>query len=231
MHYAFAAAFVLCTLLSAPRASSEEPIAPKQLVLIPSVGRVDYDVIREGERIGAHSVQFRQDGRHLAVATQTDIAVELLGVTLYRFRYAAEEDWIDGRLTSLTSQTNNDGEELTVSLARVGGRIRGTCNGVVLDLPADVVPISTWHPDFIRQSLIFDQYRCVERKVEATDRGIEPILSGSKHVKARHYAMMGELRRDVWYGPDGQTVQVSFPAKDGSEIVFVMRIPWPSSPR
>jgi hypothetical protein len=44
-------------------------------------------------------------------------------------------------------------------------------------------------------------------------------------VAARHYAVTGELQRDVWYGPDWQIVQVLFPAKDGSEIAFVMRGP------
>jgi len=65
----------------------------------------------------------------------------------------------------------------------------------------------------------------VERNVRATDDGIEPIFAGAQNVAARHYAVTSELLRDVWYGPDGQTVQVLFPAKDGSEIAFVMRAP------
>jgi hypothetical protein len=146
-----------------------------------------------------------------------------LGITLYRFHYEAEEDWVDGRLMRLTSRTDNDGEMLTANLARAGGRIRGTCNGIVLDLPTDLLPISVWHPDFVRQSVILDQYKCVQRSVRVTDDGIEPILARAHNVAARHYAVTGELRRDVWYGPDGQTVQVRFPAKDGSEIAFVMR--------
>jgi hypothetical protein len=220
---AFAAALVLCTLLAAPRAWSQGQNEPKQLAALPSAGRFDYDVMREGERIGIHSVLFRHKGRNLAIATQTDIAVKVLGITLYRFHYKAEEDWVDGRLTRLTSRTDNDGETLTVNLARAGGRIRGACNGIVLDLPADVLPISVWNPDFVRQSVILDQYKCVKRKVRATDHGIEPIFAGAHNVAARHYAVTGDIQRDVWYGPDGQTVQVLIPAKDGSEIAFVMR--------
>jgi hypothetical protein len=225
MHWAFAAALVLCTLLAASRAWSQGQSEPQQLAAVPSAGRFDYEVIREGEKIGTHSVMFRHEGRHLAIATRTDIAVEPLGITLYRFHYEAEEDWVDGRLTRLTSRTDDDGETLTVNLARTGSRIRGTCNGVVLDLPGDLLPISVWHPDFVRQSVILDQYKCVERNVRATDDGIEPIFAGAQAVAARHYAVTGELQRDVWYGPDGQTVQVLFPAKDGSEIAFVMLAP------
>jgi Domain of unknown function (DUF6134) len=227
MHWAFAAAVVLCALLAGPRAWSQGESEPWQLAAIPSAGRLEYDVIRKGEKIGVHSVTFRHDGRHLAIATRTDIAVKLLGITFYRFHYEAEEDWVDGRLARLTSRTDSDGETLTVNLARAGDRIRGACNGTVLDLPADLLPISVWHPDFVRQSVILDQYKCVERNVRATDDGIEPIFAGAQNVAARHYAVTGELQRDVWYGPDGKIVQVLFPAKDGSEIAFVTRTPSP----
>lgn len=217
------AALVLGTLVCAPSAFSQGPSEPMRLSDLPSAGRFDYEVIRKGENIGTHSVEFRREGDRLAVATWTDIAVELLGITLYRFRYEAKEDWIDGRLTRLVSRTDNDGEMLTVDLAGAGGRIRGTCNGVALDLPADILPISVWHPDFIRQSVILDQYRCAARKIRATDRGIDLVVAGLKKIKARHYAVAGDLQRDVWYGADGETIQVLFPAKDGSKITFVMR--------
>ena len=35
--------------------------------------------------------------------------------------------------------------------------------------------------------------------------------------------MTGQIVRDIWYGPDGQIVQVRFPAKDGSQIQVVLR--------
>jgi Domain of unknown function (DUF6134) len=225
IHGAFVAALVLCTFLGISRALSQGQGAPEQLADLPSAGRLNYDVIRGGEKVGAHSVVFSHKGRHLAIKTRTDIAVELLGITLYRFHYEAEEDWVDGRLMHLTSRTNNDGETLTANLARAGSRIRGTCNGIVLDVPADLLPISVWHPDFVHQSVVLDQYKCVQRSVKATDDGIERILVGAKNVAAHHYAVTGELQRDVWYTPDGQTLQVLLPAKDGSKITFVMQDP------
>jgi hypothetical protein len=227
----FAASLVFGSPFAASEARSEQS-GPPQLAALPPTGRFDYDVIREGDRIGTHSVVFRRDGRNLAIATRTEIAVQLLGITLYRFRYEAEEDWIDGRLNRLTSRTDNDGEALTVDLASSAGRLRGTCNGVALDLPADLLLISPWHPDFVRQSVILDQYKCVERKVRATDRGIEPVAAGTQTIATRHYAITGELQRDLWYGPDGQTVRVLMPARDGSQITLVMRTPTssPSAP-
>jgi hypothetical protein len=77
------------------------------------------------------------------------------------------------RQTCRAQEPYNDGEMLRVDLARVGGQVRGACNGFVLDL-ADLLSISVWHPDFVRQSV---QYKCVERHVRATDQGIESIFA------------------------------------------------------
>ena len=223
MHFIFSMALILSIVFVVPTARSQGESEPRLLALIPSAGSLDYEVIRGGERIGTHSVVFQREASHLSIATRTDISVEFLGITLYRFHYDAKEDWIDGRLTRLTSRTNNDGKTLGVDLVLANGRLHGTCsNGTTLDLPASLLPVSVWHPGILRRTVLFDQYNCVERQVQTADRGIEPIFAKGRTLTARHYAMTGQLRRDIWYGSDGQTVQVRFPAKDGSEITFVL---------
>src|SRR5262245_52882886 len=110
----FRAALVFCALLGTSEAWSQGQSEPRQLAAIPPVGRSDYDVIRDCEKIGVHSVIFQHEGRRLSITTLTDIAVRLLDITLYRFHYEAQEDWIDGRLTRLTSRTDSDGKTLMV---------------------------------------------------------------------------------------------------------------------
>ena len=222
MRFTVPTALMLWMVLLPPMAWSQEESAPRLLAAIPSAGRLDYEVVRAAERIGAHSVMFQREGRRLSITTRTNISVDLLGITVYRFRYDAEEEWIDGQLVRLTSRTNNDGERLEVDLAVTNGRLRGICNGTTLDLPAGLLPVSVWHPDIVRRSVLLDQYKCVERRVQTADHGTEPILAKGQRLTARHYAMTGQLRRDIWYGPDGQTVQVRFPANDGSEITFIL---------
>src|SRR3990170_875089 len=87
-------AAVLVTVLGAAPTSAAEPqdFSPtgkaKQLVfaprimrptirpeIAPQVDRLVYTVIREGQDVGTHRVEFRSDGNRLNVRTSTDIAV------------------------------------------------------------------------------------------------------------------------------------------------------------
>ena len=44
-------------------------------------------------------------------------------------------------------------------------------------------------------------------------------------MTARHYTMAGDLERELWYGADGQLLQVIFPGPDGSQITIVKTAP------
>jgi hypothetical protein len=74
MQAAFVAAFVLCTLLATSRALPQGQGTLEQLADLPPAGRLNYDVIREGEKVGAHSVAFWHKGRDLAIKTRARIS-------------------------------------------------------------------------------------------------------------------------------------------------------------
>ena len=64
-------------------------------------GEMDFTVWRSGSEIGQHRVTFARDGGTLTVRSLFDIAVKLLGITVYRFKYQSQEVWRDGRLAAL----------------------------------------------------------------------------------------------------------------------------------
>lgn len=193
------------------------------LATFPPAGRLDYKVIRDGDEVGSQSVEFIRRDDQLIVKTQVNIVVTLLGIPLYRFTHNAEEQWQNGRLVRFTSKSNDDGEPRDVALELVGDRLKGIYNGRTLDYPADMILASLWHPDTVRRSVLLDPIKGRERQVTVTDKGQETIEIKGQSVSAHHYALRGQVVRDVWYGPDGQVVQVHFPAKDDSEIQVVLR--------
>ena len=211
----------LCVAVLAPLRATAA--ADPALANFPPAGRLDYKVTRQGDDIGTQSVEFIRDGDRLTVRTHVDIAVTLLGVPLFHFTHVAEEQWQDGRLTRLTSQTDDDGEPRKVDLRLDGNRLRGTYNGRAVDYAADLIPASLWHPATVQQTVLLDPIKGRDRHVTITDKGDEPLEVHGQLLTAHHYSMTGEIVREIWYGPDGQVVQVRFPAKDGSQITVALR--------
>jgi Family of unknown function (DUF6134) len=213
-------ALVLAALVALPAAADTNELA---LASFPPSGRLDYQVTRDGDEIGTQSVEFIRNDDNLTVRTRVNIAVTMLGITVYRFTHAAEEQWQNGELTGFASKSNDDGEPRDVALKREGDRLRGTYNRRTVDLPATLIPASLWHPATVHQTVLLDPIKGRDRQVVVADKGVETIKVKGQAVQAHHYAMTGQIVRDIWYGPDGQIVQVRLPGKDGSQIQLVLR--------
>jgi len=193
------------------------------LAVFPPAGRLDYRVIRDGDQIGTQSVEFVRQGEQLTVRTRANALVTFLGIPVYRFTHEAEEQWLNGRLVSLTSRTDDDGEPRAVAFKLEGDRLRGTYNGRTREFPAGIIPASLWHPDTVRQTVLLDPARGRDRQVTVADKGEETIKVKGQPTPTRHYAITGQINREVWYGPDGQLVQIRFPFKDGSQVLVTLR--------
>jgi Domain of unknown function (DUF6134) len=207
-------------LLALPAAGASNDLA---LASFPPPGRLDYKVVREGDDIGTQSVEFIRNGDRLTVRTHVNIVVTVLGIPVFRFTHEAEEQWQNGQLTAFKSKSNDDGEPRAVALKLEGDRLRGSYNGRTLDLPATLIPASLWRPDTVQQRVLLDPIKGRDRQVTVVDKGIEQVKVRGRVLDAHHYAMTGQITRDIWYGPDGQIVQVRFPAKDGSQIQVMLR--------
>ena len=203
------------------------PAAAKAAVAVPDgfppAGTITYDVWREGSQIGTHSVEFTRDGDKLTVRTKIRIEVKLLFVTVYRFEHDAEEDWVDGKLMRFAAKTNDNGTDRDVLLERQGDQLRGHYNSEQATLPGDLIPGSLWNPATVDQTQLIEPTKGRAKAVKIVDRGTESITLESGKVEAHHYSITGDLRREVWYGADGEVVQAAYAAKDGSLLTFKLQ--------
>jgi hypothetical protein len=213
-------ALLISALVALPAAAGTNELA---LATFPPAGRLDYEVIRDGDDIGTQSVEFIRKDDGLTVRTRVNIVVTILGIPVYRFTHAAEEQWLNGRLVGFASKSNDDGEPRDVVLKLEGDRLRGTYNGRAIEFPASIIPASLWHPETVNQTVLLDPIKGRNRQVTVVDKGQESVKVRGQPVSAHRYAMSGQIIRDIWYGPDGQIVQVRFPGKDGSQIAVVLR--------
>jgi len=202
-------------------APSAEPRV--ELAAFPQPGKLTYAVMRDGDRIGSQIVEFQRNGDQLLVLTSVKIEVSLLGITIYRFVHRSEEEWKAGELARLSTNTDDDGDKRVVDLRLVDGKLKGNYNGQAKEFPLGMIPASFWHPDSMKQTRLLDQVKGRNRQITVKDLGTETITAQGKQLRAHHYSVTGQIKREVWYGPDGRLEKLQFVGKDGSEIEMVLR--------
>lgn len=174
----------------------------------PPSGVLAFDVIRKGEDIGDQTMRFARNGDALTVTIRTDIALKapFFGVVLYKFVQDSAEVWTRGKLTSLRTATDDDGDASEISLGA-----------------SDLVTASLWNRDVTGARTILNTIHGTPMTVAVADLGEEVVQAGGKPVVATHYKITGELAREVWYDAAGVLTKVSIKAEDGSTVDYVLK--------
>lgn len=183
----------------------------------PQSRQLTFDIRREGASIGRHAVRFSRDGDLLEVDIEIDISVSLALIPLFSYRHRNREVWRDGRLASLDSETDDDGEHLKVAVRRrgVGLWVEGTDGGFLA--PADVLPTSYWNPRTVEQSRLLDSQHGRLLAVSPRLIGEERLPGGP----AWRYRLSGDLNLDLWYAGD-EWAKIAFEVR-GAAVSYARR--------
>lgn len=198
------------------------PVAlPAAQAAVPPGGQLRFAVFRDGSQIGEHELTFRNQGGDLAVDVNTKIAVKIAFVTAYRFEHEGHEIWHGDRLMRLWSKTNDDGTHhvLDVEADKAGLEIHA--DGHDANAPANIIPASLWNEGILQGGRILNTLDGSRMAVQVADLGADTVfVKGSKEA-AHHYAITGDLQRELWYDANHVLVKVRFKAKDGSTIEYM----------
>ena len=175
-------------------------------------------VLRHGNVIGEHVFGFSRRDGDFVVEVAIDIAVDLLGITLFRFTHRAEEVWRQGWLHSLVSATDDDGTLWRLKAERRDGALRGTVNDVAFNVSGFIVPASLWHRDSTKSQALFDTIDGRMKVVDSAALGEEAVSVAGVETPAQRFRLTGQIQRDVWYDAACGIAKVTFPARDGSLI-------------
>lgn len=181
----------------------------------------DFQVFRGGEPIGHHRVKILRDGERTTVSVDIKLRVTALGVlTLYRYLHDAEEIWEGQRLVSLSSTTDNDGTAERLEARAVAGGLQVSGTRFTGLLPADTMPSSYWHRDFVRRDTIMDSQNGRRLDLTIRPQSFEMASAAGSDIPAQRYQVSGDVDLTLWYDRAGRWVKSAFKGMDGSQIEY-----------
>ncbi len=190
----------------------------------PSAGdQISFEVLRKGKPFGDHILSFdkAEDGT-LQVTTDVDLKAGLGPITVFRYSLDSTEKWQDGKLVSLSGQTNDDGDRTSVDADREGDTLTIDGTAYTGEAPADIIPSSHWNIKQMYSDVMLstEDGELLDIKVEQIGR--DNVMIGGQSVPADHYRLTSDITVDLWYDDAGRWVKLAFEAR-GQAIEYRLR--------
>jgi hypothetical protein len=190
---------------------------------INSGDEINFDVYRNGTRVGFHRVRFQTSDKGLAVEARFQIQVTFLGITVYRYRYDSRALWTDGSLSAIRATVDDDGAVLDVRAQRIGERVYVATGDTAYETAAPLFPTNHWNAEVLGQNRVLNTLTGQVNKVRIEASGPDRVDTERGPVAATRYAYTGDLQTDVWYDAAGRWVKMRFRGRDGSLIDYICR--------
>jgi hypothetical protein len=169
---------------------------------------MQFDVKRNGKKIGEHFVTFKQENDTLIVKAGTKIRVKFLFITAYKFDYKAEETWQGNKLKTLTAYTNDNGDVSEVNYS-------------YNDESSPLFSTNHWNPNVLEADHVLNTITGKTNDVTISKMGWENLSIQDKTLSALRHEYSGDLK-DVttWYDEQGRWVGLQFKGNDDSIISY-----------
>lgn len=114
-------------------------------------GSRTFRVLRGGKAFGSHVLEAVQVEDRFEIAITIKLAVKVLGVTAYRYELDNREIWQGGRLISVDSRVNNDGDDEFVRAKRAGDVLKIEGSGFDGTAPGLAATTSYYTPTMLER--------------------------------------------------------------------------------
>lgn len=197
-----------------PAAAAASPVLPER--------PIRFDVIRLGEVIGFHNVDFTGSGNRFTVLTEIDIRVSLAGVTLFDFRNRCRERWQNGRMVEIDSRTHEDDSDFVLTGKAVddGFAVSGRKNALVA--PADIMAATYWSPVQFTRKQVIETKRGRLRDQAVLSQARAPLSIGGRTVEVNRLTVSGSIDGQIFYDDAGNWVGAVF-SRRASDITYRLK--------
>jgi hypothetical protein len=180
-----------------------------------------FSILYKDDRIGAHTVAHSAATGETWVTTEINLVVKALFFTVYAFRHHSKESWRDGLLSSLASETVEDGETLLVTGAATPQGFQVVTKGIpFIAAHGALTSNDLWTPTVLEQATVIDAQHGGVIGVSMRKVAEEQIAVAGRQVHATRYRLITPyLAGSIWYDDAGQWVHGEF-ERDAARFVY-----------
>jgi len=187
----------------------------------PSKRRIAFDVWRNDQMIGAHTVDIEGDESDLKVRTHVDFLVKFGPIPVFRYTFQSHETWRGGKFSALESHTETNGRSDQIhAVSGASGVTIQTARGQPHTAPADALPLSHWNQHALRNPLFNPQTGAMLKERIARQEGEALRLSDGRSIQTTKVTLVGDTEIIDWYDESGAWAALRGRLKDGSYLDY-----------
>jgi hypothetical protein len=197
-------AVTFAALLAALGTVQAEPGTP-----LPT-GEWSFRALLDGQPIGQHRFSVSGQGETRQVVSEADFAVRFLGLTAYRYRHRATEQWQGDCLVAITSTTDDDGKTQQVQARRDNAPLKGC-----------VMSFAYWNPAIQTQTQLLNAQTGKLESVQVRRVGSGSVEVRGRPVDATEFRITGAANPiAVWYSAQGEWVGLDATVAGGRKLSY-----------
>jgi len=209
-------------------------VFPTNSIAETEFGQWRFSVLLNGNSIGEHRYTLSAQGDLLEVHSQAEMKVKFLFFEAFRYEHTATEVWQDNCLLSIESQTDNNNEMLKVSGRREQQSFQVAATENDATLQGCIRSFAYWNQSAIlgAKELLNSQTGELMPIVVETGQW-ENINAAGREWQAQRFSLIGRnLHIDLWYGPEGEWLQLRSTLDNGRELDYQLQEgPFPMQPQ
>ena len=218
-----AASLLAGTALNHARAAVANDALP-----VPPGGSLAFRIMRKGDQIGTHSLQFESAGDTLTVRISVDIQVKVALIPVFRYTHRNVETWQSGQLMGFVAETDHDGTQLRASARRgpdglmvQGSKAAADDRAGSYVAPARSLAGTHWNRRELDAPIINPENGRLDHPAVRDAGPAQVTLANGEPVECRRSVLSGDVRLELFYTPAGQWTGLSFSADDGSTVTYL----------
>ena len=198
-------------------------------VVSPPTGEWNFRALLDGKPIGQHRFSVTANagakvgalGDERRVISEASFAVKFLGITAYRYRHKATEQWRGDCLTALTATTDDDGKASSVRTEADGDALTIMTASASQSLNGCVMSFAYWNSAIQTQTRLLNAQTGKAESVQVSRIGSGSVEVRGQPVAATRFRITGAAEPiDVWYSAQGEWIGLDSLVAGGRKLSY-----------